>query len=305
VISEVAAVSSSGVDAILNELKGILENPPPSIEGFRIAWAELMAKGLAGVHPVAEVTTEELDVAGMPATWISTSDSDVGRVILYLHGGGYIFGSVETNLDMASRLAAAGRARVLGVDYRLAPEHCFPAGIDDAVTAYRWLLDQGVDPARVVVVGDSAGGGIALAALARIREAGLPIPAAGITVSAWLDFEALGDSMDTCAATDPFVQRDIVLTVAALYLGGGEASAASPLYWDVAGLPPLLLIAGEDEVLVDDSRRMAEAAQAAGVDVTLRVWPRMYHDFLLFDPTSPDSQAAYGHIGTFIKRHVR
>lgn len=309
------------LEAVLAELKGVLASPPSTIEGFREAWSTVMDRVVAGVEPVADACYEPVDVAGVPGTWITVPASRADRVLLFTHGGGYAFGSVHTHRDFVARLAEACRARVLGIDYRLAPEHPYPAGVEDTVRAYRWLLDQGVDPAKLVLVGDSAGGGIALAALARITSlaggdspapAGgdspasatgqrLPVPAGCAAISAWLDFEATGDSMDNNADKDPFNQRDVVLMVAAMYLAGGSPEDASPLHATLDGMPPLLLIAGGDEVLVDDTRRMAAAARDAGVQVTERIWDGLYHDFPIFDPLEPNSVEALRTLAGFVE----
>ena len=294
----------SQLDAVLAELKAVLASPPSTIEGFREAWSAVMDRVVAGVEPVAGARYEPVDVDGVPGTWITTPESAAQRVVLFTHGGGYAFGSVHTHRDFVARLARACRARVLGIDYRLAPEHPYPAGIEDTVAAYRWLLGQGADPTRVVFAGDSAGGGIALAALARIAAPGsgdaLPVPSGGVAVSAWLDFEASGASMDTNAAKDPFNQRDVVLMVAGMYLAGGSPMDASPLYAPLEGMPPLLLIAGGDEVLADDTRRMAQRARDAGVEVTERLWDGLYHDFPIFDPLEADSGEALGMVAGFV-----
>jgi monoterpene epsilon-lactone hydrolase len=295
----------SQLDAVLAELKGVLASPPSTIEGFREAWSTVMDRVVEGVEPVAGALFEPVDVGGVPATWISVPGSRADRVVLFTHGGGYAFGSVHTHRDFVARLAQACGARVLGIDYRLAPEHPYPAGVEDTVSAYRWLLRHGVDPSRTVLIGDSAGGGIALAALARIAARSttpdaVPTPAGCVAISAWLDFEAIGASMDTNAAKDPFNQRDVVLMVAAMYLAGGSPKDASPLYAPLGGVPPLLLLAGGDEVLVDDTRRMAEGARAAGVEVTERIWDGLYHDFPIFDPLEPNSVEALRMIAGFV-----
>jgi acetyl esterase/lipase len=291
---------STQLDDVLAELKSVLAAPPATIEGFRAAWSRIMDRVVAGVTPVDGVRYQYVDVEGVPGTWVTGPNSAAGPVLLFTHGGGYAFGSVHTHRDFAARLADTCAARVLGIDYRLAPEHPYPAGVEDAVSAYRWLLGQRIEPGRIVLVGDSAGGGIALAALTRIVAGGLPKPAGAVAISAWLDFEAAGASMDTNADKDPFNQRDVVLMVASMYLAGGSARAASPLNSLLNGLPPLLLHAGADEVLVDDTRRMAERARAAGVEVTEHIWDGLYHDFPIFDPTEATSTEALGEIAHFV-----
>ena len=293
------------LDMILGELGEMLRNPPTTVEGFRAGWDGLMEKVIAGIDPVADVKRENVSVAGVPGVWFDAPAAEPGRVILFLHGGGYAFGSVETHRDLIARLAVAGRAHVLAVDYALAPEGPFPAGINDVVTAYRWIVDEGFDPDCVAIVGDSAGGGAALAALVRIvADADLPNPAAAVAISPWLDFEALGASMDTNAAADPFNNREVVLLVAQMYLQGASARDASPLYADLTGLPPLLLIAGGDEVLVDDTRRFAAAARSHGVTVCEKVYNGLYHDFPLFEPTASPGRNAFAQIGEHLEAHL-
>jgi acetyl esterase/lipase len=290
------------LDSILSELKAVLENPPATIAGFREAWDGLMGKVTASVDPVPGATYEEVSANGVPATWVDVPGTVPGRAVLFLHGGGYIFGSVATHRDFVARLARATMSKLLAVDYRLAPEDPYPAGIGDACTAYRWLLEQGFGANAMAIAGDSAGGGLTISTLLQLRDSGETLPACAATVSAWMDFEASGASMDRCAGADPFVQRNIVLAVASMYLGQTPAREASPIYAKLAGLPPLLLIAGEDEVLVDDSTRLAEAAVAEGVSLTLDVVRGMYHDFPLFDPCSDQAQQAFAEIGAFVDK---
>lgn len=293
---------SSQLDNVLMELKGVLAAPPATIEGFRDAWSRIMDRVVDGVTPIEGARYEAVDVHGVPGTWITTPNSSDERVLLFTHGGGYAFGSVHTHRDFVARLADSCAARVLGIDYRLAPEHPYPAGVEDTVTAYRFLLERGVQAGRIVLVGDSAGGGIALAALTRIVAAGSAKPAGAAAISAWLDFEAAGESMDTNAGKDPFNQRDVVLMVAAMYLAGASAPEASPLHAPLDGLPPLLLHAGGDEVLVDDTRRMARRARAAGVEVTEHIWDGLYHDFPIFDPAEASSVEALEEVARFVRR---
>jgi epsilon-lactone hydrolase len=222
--------------------------------------------------------------------------------VLYLHGGGYVLGSIKTHRDLMGRISRAAKARVLGLDYRLAPEHPFPAAVDDSLTAYRWLLDQGLKPARIAVAGDSAGGGLAIATLVAIREAGLPMPAAGICLSPWVDMEGLGESMKTREQADPVVRRDMLVQMASAYLGKQDLRTplAAPLYADLKGLPPLLIQVGDAETLLDDSNRLTQRARAAGVQVKLEVWPEMIHVWQLFASFLPEGQQAVDGIGQFI-----
>jgi acetyl esterase/lipase len=242
----------------------------------------------------------------VPAEWVVAPGADARRVILYLHGGGYTIGSINTHRELAARLSRAAAARVLVIDYRLAPEHPHPAAVDDATAAYRWLLANGVDPARIVVAGDSAGGGLTVATLVALRDAHTPLPAAGVCLSPWVDLEGSGESMTTKAAVDPMVQRDGLLKMAAAYLAGQDARTplAAPLYANLSGLPPLLIQVGTAETLLDDSTRLAERARKAGVNVTLDPWEDMIHVFQAFATYLPEARQAIDRIGEFVKQRA-
>jgi acetyl esterase/lipase len=226
--------------------------------------------------------------------------------MLYLHGGGYVVGSIATHRGLAGRLSQAAAARVLLVDYRLAPEHPFPAAVDDAASAYRWLLAQGIESARLVIAGDSAGGGLTIATLVALRDAGVPLPAAAVCLSPWVDLEGSGDSVTTKAAADPLVQKDMLLQLGAWYLAGADPRTplAAPLYADLRRLPPLLIQVGTAEILLDDATRLAEKATAAGVKVTLESWEDMIHVWQLFAPMLPEGQQAIERIGVFVQQHT-
>ena len=249
------------------------------------------------------VTCTPVDAGGVSAEWSVAAGVDEAKVVLYVHGGGYVMGSAGSHRDMTGRLSKAAGARVLSLNYRLAPEHPFPAPVDDAVAAYRWLLAQGISPGNIAVAGDSAGGGLAIATLLALRDAGEPLPAAGIGISAWVDMEGTGESMTTRAAVDPVVQKEGLLGMAKLYLGDSDPKSplAAPLHADLGGLPPLLLQVGDAETLLDDSTRLAEKARAAGVDVTLKVWDEMPHVWHLFAPILPEGRQAIDEIGSFVQ----
>jgi epsilon-lactone hydrolase len=204
------------------------------------------------------------------------------------------------------RVSRAAEVRVLGLDYRLAPEHPFPAAVDDAVSAYKWMLQQDLKPSRIVLAGDSAGGGLVIATLVAIRDAKLPMPAAGVCLSPWTDMEGIGESMKTREQADPVVRREMLTQMAAAYLGNNDARTplAAPLYADLKGLPPLLIQVGDAETLLDDSNRLAQKARAAGVQVKLEVWPEMIHVFQLFAGFLPEGQQAIDGLGKFIKQHA-
>ena len=250
-----------------------------------------------------DVATEPVNANGVPAEWVSVPTSSADRVVLYVHGGAYVIGSINTHRDLAGRIARASGGRVLNVDYRLAPEHPHPAAIDDATTAYRWLLSTGQAPERTAIAGDSAGGGLTLATLVALRDAGDRLPAAGVCLSPWVDLEGIGESMSSRAHLDPMVQKDHLLRMAKLYLGDlhPRTPLAAPLYADLSGLPPLLIQVGTAETLLDDATRIAERAKKAGVDVTLDVWEDMIHVFQAFAPMLPEGQQAIEQIGEYVR----
>ncbi len=259
------------------------------------------------IIPLApDVTCQAVEANGVPGEWISTPEADGSCVIYYLHGGGYAIGSVNTHREMVSRIARAAKARALAINYRLAPEHPFPAAVEDAVTAYRWLLDSGISPERIVIAGDSAGGGLALATLIALRDAGDPLPAAAVCISPWTDLAVTGATMDSKAAVDPMIRKEDAIEGAKLYLAGADPRTplASPLYADLAGLPHLLVQVGTSETLLDDSVRLAERARAAGVDVTLEQWEDMIHVWHFFAFILPEAQQAIARIGEFVREHV-
>ena len=247
-----------------------------------------------------------VSAGGVTAEWVTADGASDSKVVLYFHGGGYIIGSPRTHRPMLAELSQASGARVLALDYRLAPEHPFPAPVEDAVASYRWLLNEGYDPARIAVAGDSAGGGLTVAMMVQARYVGLPTPGAGVCISPWVDMEGLGDSMETRAEADPMVTKEGLLLSAKTYLGGGapRAPLAAPLYADLRGLPPILVQVGDAEVLLDDSTRLAGVAREAGVEVQMDVWDDMIHVWHLFAPILPEGKQAIRQAGEFIKKHT-
>ncbi len=238
---------------------------------------------------------------GVSAAWVDPPGGASDRAVLYLHGGGYVAGSIDSHRNLLGHLAVAMGCRVLALEYRLAPEHPHPAPVTDAVAAYRWLLDQGLAPAHLMIAGDSAGGGLTMGTLLKARDEGLPLPAAAVTISPLVDLEGTGESMTTRAAADPMITRAQLLEIADLFVGDGDRRDpyAAPLYADLTGLPPLLIQVGDAEVLLDDSTRLAAAAEVAGVDVTLEVWPDMIHVFQGSAGFVPESDEAIAHIAAF------
>ena len=192
------------------------------------------------------------------------------------------------------------------IEYRLAPEHPFPAAVEDAVAAYRWLVGEGLDPAQIVIAGDSAGGGLTVATLVALRDEGDLLPAAAVCFSPWVDLEGIGQSMSAKAEADPLVQRDGIIEMARAYLGGADTRVplAAPLYADLTGLPPVLIQVGTSETLLDDSTRLAERSRKAGVDVTFEPWEDMIHVWQYFASILPEGQEAINRIGSFVKQHT-
>jgi monoterpene epsilon-lactone hydrolase len=253
--------------------------------------------------PAADVTIEPLLLGGVTAEQSRTPGDDAAAAILYVHGGGYAFGSLDSHRHVVTEVGRAAGVPVYALHYRLAPEHPFPAPVEDTVAAYRGLLAQGIAPGRIALVGDSAGGGLVVAALVAFREAGLPQPACGWTISPWIDLEALGDSMTGNAASDPSVQREPILDLARLYLAGADPRSplAAPLHADLKGIAPLLIQVGSIETLLDDAIRLAGRAAAAGVPIRLDVWPEMPHVWHLFHPVLAAGRKAIEQGGAFVK----
>jgi epsilon-lactone hydrolase len=247
---------------------------------------------------------ETVRAGGVPAEWFRPDGCDESRVILYLHGGGYSFGSIDSHRDPVSRLCRAAGARGLVIDYRLAPEHPFPAQLEDALAAYRWMLESGVDPARVVVAGESAGGGLTLSLLLSLRDASLPLPAAAVCASPWTDLEMRGRSMVDNARYD-YIGREVLREYVTRFVRPHDVQnpLANAQHADLRGLPPLLVLAGGAEVLLDDARSLAARAREAGVDVTLEVEPDMPHAWILFASGFGRARASLERIARFVTEH--
>jgi monoterpene epsilon-lactone hydrolase len=256
--------------------------------------------------PPATTRTLGVDAGGVMADLISTPDSEEHRHILFLHGGAFIIGSPSLYRHLTWRIAAATCARVVAVDYRLAPEHPFPAALDDAFTAYNWLLDNGADPARIAVMGDSAGGGLVFSLMLRLRDEGCRLPGAAVALSPWTDLALTGASLKLNGAADPMLRTDHPPLFVNDYLAGADPRTpyASPLYGDPTGLPPTLIQVGSDEVLHDDAVRMAERMRAGGCAVELEIWPRMPHVWHAFVPFVPEARRAISRIGTFVQERT-
>jgi len=294
-------MASQQLAKVLEIVRSQPSNPNASVEKMR-----------AGMEKVAErvapdIKCEPVDAGGVVGEWIVAPNAAPDRAILYLHGGGYVMGSIHTHRAMIARISRAAQARVLAIDYALAPENPFPAAVNDATAAYKWLLKQGYKPGKLAISGDSAGGGLTFSTLVALRDSGTPLPAAAAPISPWTDLAATGASIVSRAAADPMVGREGLAPMANHYTGSNDPKTPliSPLYADLHGLPPLLIHVGDAEILLDDSTRIAERAKAAGVDVTLEVWPEMVHVWHVFAKILPEGQQAIDRIGEFIRTHTR
>ncbi len=272
---------------------------PPDLAGRRRRLDEVF-----GNFPLADgVKATPVDAGGVPAEWTATSSADPSRVILYLHGGGYVSGSIASHRSMVSHLGVAAGARTLALHYRRAPESPFPAAAADAMTGYRFLVDSGIAPERIVLAGDSAGGGLVMATLLSLRDAGARLPAGGFVISPWVDLLNTGGSIAGKADVDPMIGKAYLDDLASQYLGGADPRSprASPLYADLHGLPPLLIQVGTAETLLDDATRLAARAGAADVRATLSTWPHMIHVWHLFHSQLSDARAAIAEAGAWMK----
>ncbi len=265
---------------------------------------EFMLLVIEAATPPEGVTVSETYAGGCRSYWNDPRGGARDRVVLYFHGGGYLLGSPKTHERLVGHIANAVGCRVLSVDYRLAPEHPHPAAVQDATAAYRWLLAQGYAPGHIAISGDSAGGGLALATVLSIKQDGLPQPAAAVPLSPWTDMEASGDSMTTNQGTDLILQKSGVFSMAASFLGEGNDPRdplAAPLHGDYAGIAPIYLQVGGDELLLDDSTRVAEKARAAGVDVQLDIFPGMQHVFQAGVGNLPEATEAIQRIADYLR----
>lgn len=295
-------MASPALDAIIAAKRADPFNADKTVEQLRQQYSSTVS-----VKAMPEGTTiTEVDIGGVTAEWTAAPDTSTDRVFLFIHGGCYIRGSVPANRATAALISAATGATTLSIDYRLAPEHSFPAAVDDVYGAYRWLLAQDIDPKRVVVGGISAGGGLTLSLLLKLKELGDPLPAAAVPMSAWTDLTQSGDSLVSNDGSDPSLNKAYLDAMAAHYLNGADPRTplASPLYGELDGLPPLLIQVGTAEVLLDDSRLFAERAEAAGTEVTYEPWQDMIHGWHGFADTLPEARAAFDSVGRFFKRHV-
>jgi epsilon-lactone hydrolase len=290
------------IDTLRDRQKASAGQNPPTLEELRATFAP------AGrLYPVPDdVRVTEVDAGGVPAHWLAAPGADTGRVLLFLHGGGFELGSLRSDGELAARLGRASGMRVLFPEYRLAPEHPFPAAIDDVLAAWRWLrTDQGLGARSIAVAGDSAGGGLAVALLVATRDAGETLPAAATLMSPTVDLTSSGASMTERVDQDPFSTPALLRQLASDYLAGADPKTpvASPLFASLSGLPPLLVLVGTADLLLSDSERLAAAATEAGVDVTLEIGEGLPHVYPIMLGT-PEAAEATEQIGKFLRARV-
>ncbi len=293
-----ARMTGSELRALVQLLRERGRPENPTVEEMRARY-ELLGQRFPA--PDAAVR-EGVEIEGRAAELVAAPGADPARCALYLHGGGYVLGSLNTHRNLAYNLSRAAGAEVLLLDYRLAPENPFPAAVEDAVAAYRWLLARGLDPRRLAIAGDSAGGGLTVAAMVVLNDDRDPLPACGVCVSPWVDLRATGASMSAKAADDPIIWPGVIHWFAGLYLAGADPTLplATPLHAELTGLPPLLIQVGTAECLLDDAVRLAERARRHGVEVELETVENMVHVWHMFAPILSEGREAIDRAGAFI-----
>ena len=288
--------------AALRSLRMTLPADDPPLEAMRAASEQVVdfAREPTGVSYRDEA------VAGMRGRWAEPDDARPMQVVLYAHGGGYSACSVDSHRRLMGHLAKAAGCRVLGVDYRLAPEHPHPAALEDLTSAYRWLLESEHRPTDIAIAGDSAGGGLAVATLLSLRDDGMPLPAAAVVFSPWTDMTLSGESMISRSEVDVLLTLSATRVGVTSFLASGDPHdpLASPLYGDLTGLPPLYVQVGDYELLLDDALRLAERARIAGVHVMIEVFPEMLHVFQLAAGNIPEADEAIGRAGAWLAAHL-
>ncbi|MEI2467001.1 alpha/beta hydrolase [Niallia taxi] len=276
-----------------------------NLPDFSIPVAELrsQAEKAYGTLPVADdVVTEKVDINGMEGEWQIVPESQDNRVLLYLHGGGFLFGSIATHRGETSELGRAAKARTLAINYRLSPEHQFPAPIEDAMKAYTWLLDQGYTGKNIIIAGESAGGSMTAGLLMSIRDNHLTLPAAGLMISPWIDLGQTGETYITKEGIDPMNSTAGVKYLADTYLNGisPEVPLASPIYGDLRGLPPIYVMVGEVEVMLSEALTFVTNAALAGIDIRFRSFPGMVHNWPAFHSFLEEGKEAIVSAGAFM-----
>ncbi len=249
---------------------------------------------------------ERFNIEGIPAAWIYADYAEQDKIVLYLHGGGYVLGGIDSHQMLCILMAQTLKMKILLPEYRLAPESPFPAAVDDALTAYRWLLAQGYNSKNIIISGDSAGGGLSLAAVLSLRDAGQPLPAAVVCMSPWADLTFKGNSYITKEKSEVILREDVLREWASAYVGKEKSDhrLISPVNADFHGFPPLLIQVGSDEILLDDSLALTEKAKAQGVNVTLKVWDDLWHVWQALGELIPESRQAFEEMGQFVRKHI-
>lgn len=289
---------------IYMRLRNQLHRPPEEMD---IAQHRAELESLGNIFKtIRKLECQSIDADGVSAEWLRLPGQENPSVILYLHGGGYSSGSINSHRSLAGEIAHAAQSQALIIDYRLTPEHPFPAAVEDALKAYRWLLQGGTIPEKIVLAGDSAGGGLALALLIALRENNIALPAGAVCLSPWTDLTCNSDSLVTNANLDLVLNPAGLKPAAELYLAGDDPRTplASPLFADLSGLPPLLIQVGSDEILLSDATSVTERAKRAGVEVTLEVWENMQHVWQFATRFLPEARQAIVRIGEFINKSL-
>lgn len=292
----------NGIERVVALLQRTQPGPGAGLPELR-AWIDSLGAVLP-IPPDVEVT--RLDAGEVAVLRVTAPGAASDQAVLYLHGGAYVAGSFASHGGLAAALSRASGAAVYFVEYRLAPEHVFPAALDDALAAYRWLLRHGLAPHRTALAGDSAGGGLAVATLLTLRDAGDPLPAAAVGFSPWTDLKLTGESIVTKAAEDPVVTPEAARLGAALYAGATalDHPHVSPFYADLTGLPPLLVLVGHREIMLDDARRFTVRARDHKVAITIQEWPGMIHVWPMYSSMVPEGYRALDASGAFLRAHV-
>ena len=288
------------VDKVIARIRSIYGgwNRTTPTEQMRRDWDDLFAASriTASIEPAS--------VGGVKAEWVCAPATRREQAVLYLHGGGFKIGSINSHRELMANISDAAGCRVLGIDYRLAPEHPFPAALEDVLATYEWLRSEGYQPRELAFAGDSAGAGLALSAMLALRDAHRPLPAAAVLMSPWTDLTASGPSYQSRADADPIYRRSMILMMAGAYLGpDGDARAplVSPLFGDLNGLPPMLIQVGDREIVLSDSVLLAEKARAAGVEVAVEIWEGMIHVFQQFPAELVEARQALQSAGLFLR----
>ena len=274
-----------------------------------VGWAERRARldAIGTSPPAPDIKLQAVDAGGVPGEWSLAPGSDASRVLMFFHGGGYCSGSIVSHRAMVTEMGRSAQVRALAVGYRLAPEHPFPAALEDAIAAYEFLLEQGIAPSHIAIGGDSAGGGLTLACMLKLRATGRPLPGCSWLLSPWVDLAMTGASLADKADIDPLIQKSYLEELSVAYRAGADPAdpLISPLHADLHGLPPLMIQVGSAETLLDDAVRIARRAGAADVPVTLEIWPHMIHAWHLWASQLTDARRAIASAAAFIHARLR